>query len=149
MKVNFVQGVENNSGLNHQLNLLLYRPTGVKILAVLQLISGIILVIAAIAIEAIANMKGSSLFGQYIVVIGGVITVILVLLAAFSFVIAGALFSGKRWARTLVIILSIIDFIFGAVSIAGGNVFGITEIILDIIILYYMWRPHVIAYFNK
>ena len=125
------------------------RPTGVTILAVLQLISGIILVIVAIAIEAIANLGGSSLFGQFTAVLGGAITAIILVLAAFAFIIAGALFSGKRWARTLVIILSIIDLIFEAVSIAGGNAFGIAEIILDLIILYYMWRPHVIAYFNR
>lgn len=125
------------------------RPTGITILAVLELIAGIIFIIAAIAIGAIASMGGPSMFGMMASTIGGFIAAILVMLAIFSFIISGALFSGKRWGRSIVIIFSIIDLILSVVSIAGGNVFSIVDIILNLIILYYMWRPHVIVYFNK
>ena len=125
------------------------RPTGVTILAILELIAGIILVIGAVAIGAIASMGGHSMFGVMVSAIGGFIAAILVILAMLSFIISGALFSGKRWGRTVVIIFSIIDLILNAVSITGGNGFAIGDIILNLIILYYMWRPHVIAYFNK
>ena len=86
------------------------RPTGVTILAILQVIAGIIL-------------------------------------AIFSFIIAGALFSGKGWARGIVIVFSIIDLILSLGSTVG-NVFAIVDVILNLVILYYMWRPHVIAHFR-
>ena len=125
------------------------RPTGITILAILELIAGIIFATAAIAIGAIATMGGPSMFGMMASAIGGFIAAILVMLAMFSFIISGALFSGKRWGRGIVIVFSIIDLVLSAVSIVGGNVFSIADIILNLIILYYMWRPHVIAYFNK
>lgn len=125
------------------------RPIGITILAVLELISGIIFLMAAIAIGAIASMGGPSMFGMMASAIGGFIAAILVILAIFAFIISGALFSGKKWGRTIVIIFSIIDLILNAVSIVGGNVFSFADIILNLIILYYMWRPHVMAYFNS
>ncbi len=124
------------------------RPTGITILAILQLIAGIIFVIAAIGIGALSSMGGMSHFPMT-TVLGGFIAAIFGVMALFAFIISGALFSGKRWGRTIVIIFSIIDLIFEAVSIAGGNVFAIGGIILDLVILYYMWRPHVIAYFYR
>ena len=125
------------------------RPVGITILAILELISGIVWFIAAIAIGAITSMMGHSMFGMMASAIGGFIAVILVILGIFSFVISGALFSGKRWGRTIVIIFSIIDLVLNSVSIMGGNGFAVADIILNLILLYYMWRPHVIAYFDK
>jgi len=57
------------------------------------------------------------------------------------------LFSGKHWARTIVIILSIISLIMGLASLIG-NPLSLLTIVLDSFVLWYMWRPHVIAYFN-
>lgn len=74
------------------------------ILAILQLISGIILVISAIGIGAISIMGENSIFGQFTAVLGGIITAITLVPSVFSFVIAAALFNGKGWARTLVIV---------------------------------------------
>ena len=128
---------------------ILSRPLGVTILAVLELISGIVCITAAIAIGALTSMVGHSMFGMMASAIGGFIAVILIILGMFSFIISGALFSGKRWGRTIVIIFSIIDLVLNAVSIMGGNGFAVADIILNLILLYYMWRPHVIAYFNK
>ena len=125
------------------------RPIGITILAVLQLISGIVWITAAIAIGAISSIMGHSMFGMMASAIGGFIAVILVILGIFSFIISGALFSGKIWGRTIVIIFSIVDLVLNSVSIVGGNGFAVADIILNLVLLYYMWRPHVIAYFNK
>jgi len=87
--------------------------------------------------------------GAFMGAIGGILAAVFGILAAISFLIAWALFSAKRWGRTIVIVFSVIDLGLEAVSLVSGNFFGIASIILDCIILYYMWRPHVIAYFNK
>ncbi len=131
------------------------RPTGITILAILQLIIGIFFAIAAIGIEAVSSMggmsamKGMSYFGEMTGALVNIIAIILMILAVFAFIISGALFSGKKWGRTIVIIFSIMDLIFESVSIVGGNGFAVAGIILDLVILYYMWRPHVISYFNR
>jgi len=96
-----------------------------------------------------SGMHGMPSFGPMSAAFGGFIAIFFAILAVFAFVISGALFSGKRWGRTLVIIISIIDLITGGVSVAGGNVAGIVGMILNLVILYYMWRPHVIAYFHR
>jgi hypothetical protein len=126
------------------------RPTGITILGVLHLIIGIILLIAAVMIGAISgSMMGYSMMGGIFGAIGGFIAAVIGILAIIYLIIAWALFNGKSWARKIIIILTIIDLVTGTITLAIGNVFEITSIILDIIVLYYMWRPHVIAYFNK
>ena len=119
-------------------------------LGILQIILGIILVISTVMVGVMSGMMGDYLyFGEMTSVIGGAVTAVLALLAAFSFLIASALFSGKRWGRTIVIAFSIANLIMEAASLAVGNVFGIGGMILNGIVLYYMWRPHVIAYFSR
>lgn len=125
------------------------RPTGITVLGVLQIIAGIILVVFTVMVGTMSGMMGNSYFGAMMSIVGGAITAVLAVLAGFSFLIASALFSGKKWGRTIVIVFSIINLVMEAVSMMVGNVFGIAGIILNGIVLYYMWRPHVIAYFTK
>ena len=47
------------------------------------------------------------------------------------------------------IVLSIINIILNAISIATGNIAAIISIIISGVILYYLYRPHVKAYFGK
>lgn len=111
------------------------RPTGITILAILSILSGIVAIILAFFAGALTANFG-------IGVLGGAITGIGVAVAAFHFVIAFGLLSGKPWGRLIVIAFSLIGLIMGAISL---NIFSI---IIDGIILYYMWRPHVREYFE-
>jgi len=125
-------------------------PTGITVLGILQIILGIILVVFAVMVMVMSSMMGDySYFGDMTSIVGGAVTAVLIVLAAFSFLIASALFSGKKWGRTIVIIFSLVNIVMDAASMMVGNVFGIGGIILNGIVLYYMWRPHVIAYFTK
>jgi hypothetical protein len=75
---------------------------------------------------------------------------VLVAIAIVSFVVAYGLLKGKRWAWTLSIILSIISIVWNAITlITAANFGGIISIIISGIILYYLFRPHVKAYFGK
>ena len=100
------------------------RPTGVTILAILEIVSGIMM-------------------GNEGVAVLGAISGITVVLGAMSFFMAWGLLKGKSWAWTITLILTIISLIFDLPSM---NVIGI---IIDIVILYYLFRPHVKAYFGK
>ncbi len=77
---------------------------------------------------------------------------VLVPLAIVSFIVAYGLLKGKGWAWTVTLILSIISIVFNAISIAataGANLGGIISIIISAVIIYYLYRPHVKAYFGK
>ncbi len=73
----------------------------------------------------------------------------LLAIAFASFVVAYGLLKGLGWAWTVTAILSIISIVFNAISIATGNIAAIIGIIISGIIIYYLYRPHVKAYFGK
>lgn len=127
---------------------MLTRPLGITILGVLHLIGGAISVIVAITGAVMLGASpGMGMMGMFSAGLGAAFLVIFGILAVIEFAIAGALFSGKSWGRIVVIILSIISLIMGIISVFG-NPFSIFTIILDVVVLWYMWRPHVISYFN-
>jgi uncharacterized membrane protein (DUF2068 family) len=107
------------------------RPLGVTILAILTIIGGIALLS----------------IGAALVVIG--IGVALIVLGIAYFVMAYGLWKGKRWAWTITLILSVIGIILGIASIATGNVGAIIHIIINAVVIYYLYRPNVKAYFGK
>ncbi len=153
------------------------RPTGVTIIAILNIIGGIIMLFGAITLIAIgailptlppnvfnqselqANltagqapippgvpMVSQSLLGGIGIAIGGV----LLALAIVSFVVAYGLLKGRGWAWTVTLILSIISIVWNAITIVTAlNFGGIISIIISAIIIYYLYRPHVKAYFGK
>ena len=124
------------------------RPTGITILGILHLIGGSASLILATMGAAMLGVSGSmGYMGMMPAALGGIFLIIFGILAAIEFIIAGALFSGKPWGRITVIVLSIIGLMVGLVSIVG-NPFSILNIMLDGFVLWYMWRPHVIAYFG-
>ena len=122
------------------------RPTGVTILGILHAIFGAIAIVAAIGgftaltvgIFSDASIAGAGLF---LLVLAGVV-------AAINFGIAGALFSGKSWGRTIVIILAGISLAIGIFTIVSGDASVVISIILNAIILWYMRLSHVKNYFE-
>ncbi len=74
---------------------------------------------------------------------------VLVALAIVSFIVAYGLLKGRGWAWTVTLILSIISIVWNAITIATGNIGGIISIIISAVIIYYLYRPHVKAYFGK
>jgi hypothetical protein len=75
---------------------------------------------------------------------------VLVAIAVVSFIVAYGLLKGKRWAWTVAIILSLISIVWNVVTlVTAANFGGIIGIIISGIILYYLFRPYVKAYFGK
>jgi uncharacterized membrane protein (DUF2068 family) len=73
----------------------------------------------------------------------------LVTLGVAYLVMAYGLWRGKRWAWTITMILSLIGIAVGAVSIVSGNVAAIFTLIINGIVLYYLYRPQVKVFFGK
>ncbi len=124
------------------------RPTGVVVLGTLYIIAGIVWLIFAIVFGVVSSGLIGGTFTGGMEIVGGIIAGIAAIAAAIEFIIAAALFSGKNWGRALVIVFAIIDLIVESASIVAGNFFAFVFIILDLVVLYYMWRPHVMEYFQ-
>jgi len=136
------------------------RPTGVTIIAILNIISGIIMIIGGAGLAAIGSLLPAmttidpnaggqlavaGLLGAGGVAVGG----ILIILGIISFIVAWGLLKGRAWAWIVTLILSIISLILGIVSVVAGSFGSIINIIIAAIIIYYLYRPHVKAYFGK
>ena len=117
------------------------RPIGVTILAALEIISGIVAIVGGFffATFSAMMMMGADMFGAFGVVISGVLIVI----GIISFIMAWGLLQGKPWAWTITLILTIIHLIFDLPS------FNVIGLVINGLILYYLYRPHVKAYFGK
>lgn len=144
------------------------RPLGVTILAILNVIGGIIMIVGGLVIIAVAAfvpnlssldeeaaeefesemmMEGLSpeMFGPVVGSLGG----ISIALGIASLIVAFGLFKGKGWAWTISMILAFIGIAMAVVFLALGQFGNIVSIVINGIILYYLFRPHVKAYFGK
>ena len=146
------------------------RPTGVTIIAVLNIIGGVIMLLIGIGLAVAGaiipfvpqsefqqqqqNLTAGdidlsqippSLVGGGLLAIGG----ILIAIGILSFVVSYGLLKGRTWAWTLTVVLSIISIVLNVISIAAGNIASFVSVIISGIILYYLFRPHVKAYFGK
>jgi hypothetical protein len=147
------------------------RPTGVIVIAILNIIGGIIMLIIGpplafagtiipFVFQSIPEQQqqqsmtsgdidlsqvSPSLVGAGILALGW----ILMAIGIFSFIVAYGLLKGRSSAWKLTVIVSTISIAVNAISIATGNTIGIVNIIISGIILYYLYRPHVRDYFGK
>jgi uncharacterized membrane protein (DUF2068 family) len=83
----------------------------------------------------------------FLITIGGLV---LVGLGIASLIVSWGLLKGKRWARTITLIISIIAIIFAIISLASsGDLIHIISIIIYGIIIYYMFTDKVKLFFGK
>ena len=135
------------------------RPTGVTIIAILIIIGGILLLLAGIGGVAVGSLFISQIIGLGFVIIGAIILAV----GIGYLVVSYGLLKGKRWALTITVVLLFIGIVINVVSIIFGsfainmdistfltvNSGNIAGIIISVIILYYLYRPHVKSYFGK
>lgn len=124
------------------------RPLGITILAMLYILGGVVGAAAAAMLGMFSAMMADTMMAEF-ATFGGIITGVLVAIAALEFVIASCLLLGKSWSRKIVIVFVAIDLVLEFFSVFGGNMFGVAMLILDVFVLYYLYRPHVIRYFGE
>ena len=138
------------------------RPLGVTIIGILMVIGGIVMIFAGIAavlagsLLPLAMQTGSLPEGIPTAMFGGAavgIGAFMLALGIAALVIAYGLFKGKGWAWTAAVVLSIIGIALAVLQIATSLIFGdpsgIISLAINGVILYYLYRPHVKAYFGK
>lgn len=154
------------------------RPIGVTVVSVLMVINGIILVgssvwavyfvpslIAPLTSQLASNLtsdiSGNLTDGTEIpqelgaALSSAIITTVMIIagigiaLGIACFVLAWGLYAGRDWAWIITVILTIISIIFSLVAIGGGDFVNIMTLIIDAVILYYLYRPSVKVYFGR
>jgi uncharacterized membrane protein HdeD (DUF308 family) len=108
-----------------------HRPLGVTITAILTIIGGLIFLAS----------------GLVLLIVG--IGIILLALGIAYLVMAYGLWKGKGWAWTITLILSAIGIVVALISIAAGNIGAILSIVIHGVVIYYLYRPNVKAFFGK
>jgi uncharacterized membrane protein (DUF2068 family) len=74
---------------------------------------------------------------------------VLVAIGIGYFVVSYGLLKGKGWAWSVTLILSYIGIAFGIISIVGGNFFSIVTLIINIVIIWYLYKSQVKSFFGK
>ena len=151
------------------------RPTGVTIIAVLAIIAGALLLFGGISLVALApfighievnddtynsntslslNVSGTvvTIPNNPLYVLGGFIGILgamLIVLGIANFVVAWGLLKGKGWAWIVTIIINIISAVLNIISIVAGSIGSIGGLIINGIIIYYLYRPNMKSYFGR
>ena len=154
------------------------RPLGVTIISILAILSAIMLLFGGIGLigagaffsiastETTNNPESFQSFGPFIGIGFIVLGVILLAVGIGYLTMSYGLLKGKGWAWTITIVLTIISIIIQIISgftnsifaasltddtnsVASGLIGQITGIAINVIILYYLYRPHVKAFFGK
>ena len=127
-----------------------HRLTGITIISVLMIIGGLILLFTGITplligplISTDSNYQTSGFF----ITIGGLT---LVVLGIASLIVSWGLLKGKRWARTITLIISFISIIIAIISLVSSrDLIHIISVIIYGIIIYYMFTNKVKLFFGK
>lgn len=107
------------------------RPLGVTIIAILTAIGGLIFLSTGLGLLIIG-------FGFILLVLG-----------IAYLVMAYGLWNGRRWAWTITLILSGIGIIVAIATIVAGNVSAVINVIIHAVVIYYLYRPNVKAFFGR
>ncbi len=97
------------------------RPTGVTIIGILQILGSLFVLIIGVGLAAFLGPLG----------------LIVIPFAILPLIFALGVFTGRNWARILMLIGAVLDIL----SIVG--------IIWGVIVLWYFTRPRVVAYFKQ
>lgn len=114
------------------------RPFGVTLLGILYILQGLMwLVLPFVVTVMLAGFIGDEIAGIDFAALSLICWIPFIIIAVFYFLVAFGLFAGRGWARLIAIILAIL----GLLNFPIGT-------IISIIILIYLFRADVKAYFN-
>jgi lysylphosphatidylglycerol synthetase-like protein (DUF2156 family) len=114
-----------------------YRPFGVTIIAVLLAIAGVSSFLSGLTVLALLPILGIILAGIFFII------------GLAYFAVAYGLWSGSSLAWLITLILCGIAIIVGLGSIVIGHVGSLFLIIINGIVIYYLFQSNVKTYFGK
>ena len=146
------------------------RPGGITLLTVLQGITSVVMLVGGMGLVVLSTFLASggldiftpeelaaallevpwassftgvpilALTTSFLTAIG----LVLLVVAVLGFFMTWGLWSGKSWARTLTMVLTVISIVTSIFSLPGSLI----SIIISIVILYYLRRPDIQAYYR-
>jgi hypothetical protein len=134
------------------------RPTGVTVIAILEILGGLASLVAGAGLFVAAALVSSSNFASLYPQLSGIgsLSTILYVLGAvvlifgiLALVLGVGFLGGKGWAWTLGIVVGVLNIVVSLVQTVIGFYSSIVGIIFPLIIIYYLMRPHVKAFFGK
>jgi hypothetical protein len=137
----------------------------VTLLAILEILYGIVILLGGLALFVVAYLVGSQDFidqlgpnvPQWLIDAGpalfGALGVVLVVMAIIAFLLAWGFLKGKRWAWVLGIIFMVLNILGSVISAVGSaSLSGIAtlgfSLIIPVIILIYLLLPGTKAWFT-
>ena len=127
------------------------RPMGITILAVLSAIGGVLGILGGVALIGLGGLAAASTGTAAYFGLGAVWGVILLATAIASLAFAYGAWTLKPWAWPLGVALAIISLALSALTvISGGDISGqIISVVIQAIILYYLFQPSIKALFGR
>jgi hypothetical protein len=138
------------------------RPPGVTVVAILAIINGTILVVGGVVAmyfvpniitsqmsDTLSNATDANGFTSAIITIVYIVGSVTIALGLAWLGLAWGLFTGKGWAWLITVILAIISVVFSVIGIGTASVTSIPTLIINGVILYYMFRPNIKSYFGR
>jgi len=141
------------------------RPGGITLLALAICVFGVILLAGAAELLSatgfveeyidlawktmgtITNLPPGIDLVALVKVVLTAIAVVLIVLGVVNFPLAWGIYSGKGWAWTFSIIVTVIWIVIGVVTLIA--VVGVFILMIAVLILYYLYRPNVKEFFGK
>ena len=93
-------------------------------------------------------MAFAAVLPEYSVYFIGIASILIAIGIAYL-VVSYGLMKGRGWAWSVTIILSYIGIVLSIVAIVSGNTASIPQLIISIIIVYFLYRPQSKAFFGK
>ena len=118
------------------------RPLGVTIIGILWFLTGILWVI-------MGGIGGAVLAVIGLGALGAAVGVILVIIGLIFLFLGVGCFKGWPWVWPVGVVLTIISLIINLLSIVASTGSAIVGIIIDLIILWYLFQPQVKAWFKQ
>ena len=120
-------------------------------LAVLHILQGILLFFGGVALIALGAFIRRGLFGPPRL-LHGVVSLIGIVVAVIGLLYLGlawGLWTGKGWAWILSLVLAALGLIVSLIALVRGRFLTIVILVLDAIILFYLFKPNVRAFFGE
>lgn len=115
-------------------------PFGIIIIIVLTVISGLILfAMSTASLIILAPLDPVRLMGS----------MFLLILGTASITVSFGLYKGKGWSWTLLLILSGFGAAGYLLNIVNGQTFSVVGLVINAIIIYYLYKPHIRKFFGK
>ena len=121
------------------------RPLGITILAILEALVAIVFMIAGFGALAVGGLMGVVGLGGFASLLSYGTGGVLIAIGVLSLVAAWGLWSGLRWAWYVSLALAVLSILIGILLLPGSLLW----LTIEAVIVYYLTRPHVKAFFRS